>query len=141
MLMSRNQRQKPLPNGRSASERFSMLPHYLQRSPAWRTLSPNAKAIYLEILLRFDGGNNGEISYSVRESEEIGIGRNAASLALKELQHRGFIVIARESSFTLKTREARCWRLTAHGCGKELATKDFTRWRPNEGEQKNAQSP
>jgi hypothetical protein len=128
--MSRKRRQKPLVNGRSASERFSKLPHYMQKSEAWRTMSPNAKAIYLEVLLRYDGGNNGEISYSVREASTIGIGRTAAANALKELRERGFLVIHRDSSFHVKSREARCWRLTALECGNALATKDFMRWRP-----------
>lgn len=117
-----------------------MLPHYMQKCPAWRTLSPNAKAVYLEILLRYDGGNNGEISYSVREAATIGVGRTAAWKALKELQDRGFVVMTRASSFTLKTREARCWRLTALECGTELATKDFMRWRPDQAGQSKIQS-
>ena len=37
---------------------FAMLPHYLLKSAAWRDLDTNARALYVEILFRFNGTNN-----------------------------------------------------------------------------------
>ena len=49
--------------GRS-SDRFVMLPHYLIKSQAWRTMPALAKALLLEVWVRYNGANNGEISFS-----------------------------------------------------------------------------
>lgn len=111
-------------------ERFVRLGHYMLRSPAWKTLSANAKAVYLEIAARYNGRNNGEIGYAVREAEAIGLPRSVASRALAELQERGFLRVTRASAFNVKTREARLWALTAEPIGDEKATKDFMRWQP-----------
>ena len=37
------------------------------KGDAWRSLSPNARAIYVEIVERYNGTNNGLISFSIRE--------------------------------------------------------------------------
>jgi len=108
--------------------RFIALPHYMLKSEAWRTMSPNAKAVLLHLWERHNGSNNGEISYAVREAEEIGLKRSAAAAALDELVTRGFLACTRQSAFTVKTRAARLWRITAEQYGSERATKEFMTW-------------
>jgi hypothetical protein len=61
------------------SDRFIRLPHYMLKSPAWKLLSPNAKALLLEVWARHNGVNNGEISYAVREAAAIGMHHSTAS--------------------------------------------------------------
>jgi hypothetical protein len=111
-------------------ERFVALHHYMLRSPAWMTLSPPALKVLLHVWMRHNGTNNGTISYSVREAEEIGLSFATAARALRELVDRGFLVCTRASAFTVKNRNARLWRLTAEPSGNEPATKDFMRWQP-----------
>jgi hypothetical protein len=109
-------------------QRFIALNHYMLKSPAWKTLPPNAKALLLSVWERHNGSNNGQISYSVREAEEIGLSKDQAGRAIEELIERGFIVCTRASAFSVKTRAARLWRLTAEASTGHPATKDFMRW-------------
>tara|TARA_R110002096_G_scaffold422225_1_gene628626 strand:- start:1078 stop:1524 length:447 start_codon:yes stop_codon:yes gene_type:complete len=127
--MARN-RQKLNGFGQSRGDRFVQLPYYMLESPAWLSLSPNAAKLYIDVCKRYNGINNGTISYSVREAEKIGLTKSTAARAFQELQDRGFLALTSEANFHLKTKEARLWRLTAFSaCGKD-ATKDFMRWRP-----------
>jgi hypothetical protein len=111
-------------------ERFIVLPHWLLRSGAWCALSPNAKAVLIHLWERHNGSNNGQIVYAVREAEAIGISKSPTARALVELVHKGFLRITRSSAFTVKTKEARCWAITAEPVNGERATKDFMRWSP-----------
>jgi hypothetical protein len=108
--------------------RFIALPHYMLRSAAWKTLPANAVKVLLHIWERHNGINNGEISYSVREAEEIGLSKDQAARALEECISRGFLAITRDSAFSVKTKAARLWRLTAEPFRGERATKEFMRW-------------
>ena len=45
--------------GRSTTERFVSLPHYMLRSAAWRSLSPVARCIFIELAAIYNGSNNG----------------------------------------------------------------------------------
>lgn len=112
-------------------ERFVALPHYMLRSPAWKTLPPDAKALLIEVWMRHNGMNNGEIAYSVREAQQIGLSRSVAARMFLILVERGFLEIRRNSTFTLKTKEARLWRLTMEPWNGKGGTKDFMRWSPN----------
>jgi hypothetical protein len=109
-------------------ERFIMLPHYMLRSEVWKTLAPEAKALLIDVWMRHNGSNNGEISYSVREASQIGLSRSVAARMFKVLTDRGFLRIARNSAFSLKTKEARLWHLTTEPLRDERPTKDFMRW-------------
>lgn len=129
MAKSRSKRgSKMNATGRTTTDRFIMLAHYMLRSPAWKTLSPNAKALLIEVWARYNGANNGAISYAVREAEDIGLSKDQASRAFKELIKRGFLKMHRASTFSLKTKEARTWELTAVPNGESAPSKDFMRW-------------
>ena len=113
------------------AERFVLLTHYMLKSRAWRTLSPNAKALLIDVWQRHNGINNGDINYAVREAEDIGLSKDQASRAFTELIQRGFLKVARNSAFTLKTKEARTWTLTGEELAGRAATKDFMHWLPD----------
>lgn len=125
--------------GHRSGERFVALPHWLLRSPAWRALSPNAKAVLLHIWERHNGSNNGQIVYAVREAADIGVSRPTAARALSELIDLGFLRVTRSSSFTLKTKEAREWALTAEPLDGRSPTKDFMKWVPAKRETRSHQ--
>jgi hypothetical protein len=115
-----------------SGERFVVLHHWLLKSPAWRAFSPNGKAILLHIWERHNGANNGEIVYAVREAKKIGLSKSPAARALKEAIDLGFLRITRNASFTLKTKEARSYALTAEPINGRTATKEFMKWTPAE---------
>jgi hypothetical protein len=127
--------------GRSSkSPRFVKLEYWVLNTVAWKTMPPDAKALYIEVCQRYDGGNNGEISYSVREAEQIGLSRSGAGRAFDALIERGFLKVRRASAFTLKTKEARTWQITAQPMGTAKASADFTRWAAPQSHQRDRET-
>jgi hypothetical protein len=107
------------------------------KTAAWRSLSCNARCIYIEIERHYGGpgSNNGKIHYSIRDAAEAcSIGKSTAARALRELQDHGFIVAETVGGFNVKVKRATEWRLTAHASdiSAQAATKDFERWQPAE---------
>lgn len=77
-------------------------------------LSPNATKAYLAILSRYNGKNNGKISFSCREMQYyLGKGKSTAKNAFDELLDHGIIRIAKNSTFDYKYQLARTWFITA----------------------------
>ncbi|MBP2294710.1 hypothetical protein [Azospirillum rugosum] len=129
-MLKKPRRSRSNATGRNETVRFIALPHYMLKCPAWRALSPNAKALLIDVWQRHNGANNGEIAYAVREAEGIGISRSSASRAFGELVELGFLKQRKASTFTLKTKEASTWELTAERFGDATPSKDFMRWQP-----------
>jgi len=103
------------------------VPHYILQTAAWRRLSANAKASWLQIGVRFNGSNNGRIAVSCRDlAEKLNISKDSAAKAIAELVTCGFLEIAQASSFSQKRRAAE-YRLTHLPCDRtgELATRAF----------------
>lgn len=112
---------------------FSLIRHDIVKSPAFRSLPPVPRAIWLELMLRFKGHNNGDIPLSCREvAESLNISKNTASRGFDLLQDRGLTRIGQDSSFTVKTRLSRRWTLTHESVGNRLPTNDWRSWEPPE---------
>jgi hypothetical protein len=132
--MSRSKRNKRA----GGAKNWVMLEHYLLDTPAWRHLTPNARTVYLELKRRYNGRNNGLISYSAREAGDALSGKHhsTGARALLELQEHGFIVVTEDSNFDRKLKLAREYRLTEardDRPGLEAPpTKEFARWRAPE---------
>ena len=79
--------------GRTNSEaRHIRLYHWLLKSPAWHSISPLARSLLIEVWRRYNGQNNGEISYSVREAAKaLHVGKDTANRAFHELEDREFL--------------------------------------------------
>lgn len=91
-----------------------MLHTYMLASPAWLSLSTAARSVYVQLLSRYNGSNNGSLGFSLRcASIECKIAINTAKRAFQELQDRGFIVQTRKGYFTMKIKHASEWLLTA----------------------------
>src|SRR5689334_6113791 len=107
---------------RSKGPRFVQLFHWEMDSDAYKHLTGNARAIYLEIKRRYNGSNNGFIVYSVRQAaDDLKIGKSSAARHITELQTHGFIVAEQRGAFHWKIdlsgerhRPATEWRLTAY---------------------------
>jgi hypothetical protein len=118
---------------REKPARHVMLFHHMLDSQAWHSLGVIPRAMYVEMVKRYYGTNNGRIGYSIRCAvQELHIGNATAKRALDELRDRGFIVPVKVGAFSLKQRHATEWRLTAYRCdiSGDIATKDFMRWNP-----------
>lgn len=120
---------------RKGAQKHVRLYEWLLRSPAWRALTPNERAAYIELKRRYDGFNNGRIGLGERElAMSLNIGRDTARRALRGLIEKGFVSIATPSGFNRKDRTATEWRLAEEKCDLSgaLASKDFMKWRPEE---------
>jgi len=117
-------------------ERYVMLRHWLLESPAWKTLPAPAQSLYIQVAKRYNGSNNGRISYSVREGAvALNASKDTAARHLKILVERGFLICTKRGAFSLKTtKEASEWRLTEYDCDAPPAhaTKEFMHWRAPE---------
>jgi hypothetical protein len=117
------------------TERYVRLRYWLLQSAAWQSLPAIARALYIELAMRYNGCNNGRIAYAVRQAAKaLHISAQTAMRALQLLQDCGFIRCTYKGSFTLKTASlASEWRLTEYAADAPVpahATKDFMRWRP-----------
>ena len=113
-----------------AEERFVRLTYGMMQSQAWRSLDGNARAIYVELAMLYNGNNNGRIGLSVRQAAEaIGASKDTAARAMNRLQDRGFIVAVTKGSFVGK-RHATRWRFTEFKCDVtgQPASRDFETW-------------
>lgn len=113
---------------------FVMLTWFMLESPAWRALTPAARATYIELAKLYNGRNNGWLALSVRDAaERCRINKDTAGRALASLQHVGFIECVTPGGFSRKVRHATEWRLTAERCDKSgaLPAKTFMRWAPS----------
>src|SRR5688500_10050759 len=99
-----------------SGERFIMLRHYMLRCAAFEAASPAAVKVFIDLLRRYNGSNNGEIVYSSRCGERIGIGKNATARALRQLQELGFLKRHFVGSFTNKARRASTYEVTDLDC-------------------------
>ena len=124
---------------RSLTGRWVALQHWMLKSSAWQSLPGNAAKLYVELSMRYNARNNGQIPYSVREAARaLHASQQTAMRTLQLLQERGFIVCTRKGAFSLKAvRDASKWRLTEYPAdfpAPAHATKDFMRWQPPEPE-------
>lgn len=112
---------------------FIALEKYMLASPAWTSLSPNARCAFIELLSKYNGRNNGRIGLSGRSlAEHLHISRATAARALNELTDRGFIEVARKCGFNQKSGVGRAteWRVTLYVCDTTGArpSKKFMHW-------------
>ena len=109
---------KVLANGRSINPqiRFAKLGHDVMRSPAYRSINPNARALLFEIISFHNGRNNGMLWLSEDDAAKMmGVScPKVARKAFNDLVGAGLIAMTKGSHFNVKTGigRARCWRLT-----------------------------
>jgi hypothetical protein len=137
-MKNRNRHNRTLPNGRSerATGRFVRLEHAILSTAAYRALTPNARALLIELAMLENGSNNGQIILSVSDATaRIGLVDNkAAATAFEEVQNVGLVALAKDAHFQVKTgeRRSREWRLTWLPIpGLSGATNEYQRWQPD----------
>jgi hypothetical protein len=134
--MSRKRKRKGRDPRRDFCDRFARLPHRLLRSNAYRSLSPNERALLVELVMLHNGENNGSLYLGVRDAaHRMGIADlSAARAAFDNLISLGFIELTQAAYFSVKASKAsraRCWRLTwLVGPGSKAPSWDFLKREP-----------
>ena len=121
--------------GRSKTPAFVMIYKWVLKSDAWKSLTPAARVIYIELKAIYDGKNNGYLGLSRRRAAELcRISKDTATRAFAELVEKGFIECVQQGSFNFKLRHAAEWRITEAPCDRTLQppSKAFMRWRPEQ---------
>jgi hypothetical protein len=119
-------------NGRSKSgQLFVYLPHWMLKSVAYRSLTAQARAIHVELIMIYNSRNNGSLALSARDAAtRCNINKDTAGRAFKELIEKGFVECVTPGGFSRKDPHATEWRLTHLLCNKTggVPTKPFMRW-------------
>ena len=113
---------------------FVGLERYMLDSAAWCSLNAVERATYLEIARLYNGSNNGRLAMSGRRLAcLLHVNKSTGTRALCTLVQRGFLEVVTPSAFSLKTKRATEYRLTAHRCDVTgvLPSKAFTKWQPD----------
>lgn len=85
-------RKKPYKHGKRGGQPFVQLHLWVMKSDAWRSLTPTARALYVELKSRYNGSNNGNVRLSHREAAEaLNTHRNTVRRYFTELHEKGFI--------------------------------------------------
>ena len=117
--------------GKRSGGRFVQLHEWVQRSEAWATMKPGPRALYIELLRRYNGGNNGQIYLSHRNAAiALNVGRGAVAGYFRELEERGFL--RKTCGHHLGPDgmgRAATYELTEHFCDNKKASMDFKRWK------------
>jgi hypothetical protein len=116
---------------RNRGPNFIQLYRYVLDSPAYMSLSANARSALIEVNRGYNGANNGNIVLSLRSiTERMGCHKETASIALQELVKKGFIEERVKGSYRRKFRHATEWRLTDRRCDVTGAeqSQTFLKW-------------
>ena len=107
---------------------FIPLTYIMLKSDAWRRLNGNSVRVFLELHMRFNGANNGELFIGMDQiAARLGISKSTVSGAFKELQEKGFIVKVKDGKWV--RGQAAEWRITNKPTNKLPATNDWKQWR------------
>jgi hypothetical protein len=97
---------------------FVRLSHALLQSPAWQSLRALSRAVYVDIASRYNGHNNGRISYSVRDGmKEFNVSHHTIRRALKEIQTAGLLICTKHGYGNPVTKQSvpSEWHLPEYG--------------------------
>lgn len=116
-------------NHKKGSRKFIQLEHWLYDSPAWQSLKPGPRALYIEMKRHFNGSNNGLIFLSQRDAARaLNIGRDTVEKYRTELIEKGFIVRTMGHCLGPSGKgQAAKWALTEFPLNNKPATKEFTK--------------
>jgi hypothetical protein len=119
--------------GRSKGEPHHVrLYDWMMNCDAWKALTAQERATYIEVERRFFGANNGTLAVSARTiASACNVSKDTATKCFARLMELGFLECMQVGSFTWKVKHASEWRLTRAACDRtgSPATKAFMKWR------------
>lgn len=134
VAMSKPRRRISRTNHKGRSDnpvRFIRLNHNLLRSDAYCALTPQERAVLIEVMRHHNGSNNGRIGLSSRQAAEAcNINKDTACRVFRRLVELGFLKQSSEGSFDYKVCHSPTWEVTEFGVGGRSPTKDYLIWSP-----------
>ncbi|WP_158266702.1 helix-turn-helix domain-containing protein [Alsobacter soli] len=88
----------------------------------------------MEVKRVYNGRNNGALAVSARAlAERLGVSKDTAAKALRQLVQRGFLEVVAPSSFGWKAKRAAEYRLTDEACNlsNQAPSNAYRAWAPN----------
>lgn len=124
-MVSKNERRRRL-KGRQTTKSFVMFPHDVMEHERFRTLSPRASKLLLDIASQYRGNNNGDLCATFNQMKKRGW-RSSDQLnkAKKELVEKEFLLVSRQGGLNKPTLYAITW-FPVHECGGKLDIKPTT---------------
>ena len=129
MSMSKIKKKIKALNARSQKHKRFILFDYEQiESQAFRYLTAGALKLLIMVRKRFNGINNGFVSFSIREGNDLlGYAPNTIKRYFDELVDKGFLKIKEKGSFSYKKRHATTWIITCEEYNNQKS-RDFKHW-------------
>ena len=110
-------------------KRYVGFDYNLLETEAFKHLTGGAFKLLAMVKKRYNGVNNGEISFSVREGRDLlGNSVNTISRYFDELVDKGFLKIKEKGSFSYKKRHATTWIITCEEYNNQKS-RDFKHWK------------
>ncbi len=98
--------------GRRDYGRYYNVPHTIADTPAYCSLSVYAFKLWHDLMLQYDGKNNGRIDAILTRLEKRGWKNGTLYRALNELQEKGFIVKTRQGGIGAMKKICSLYRFT-----------------------------
>lgn len=103
--------------GRRESGTFTLIPHAVQDSPAWRLCSGTGVKLLCDLARQFRGNNNGDLCAA--PAIVPGYAPETRTRALRELRHLGLLLLTRQGGLHGPSLFALTWRAIDE-CGGKL---------------------
>lgn len=118
-MTSRSEKRLRL-KGRQTTPSFAMLPHRVLNHENFRSLSPRATKLAIDLVAQYKGHNNGDLCAPFSQMKERGW-RSSDQLnkAKKELIARGIIKVSRQGGLNKASLYATTW-FPINECGGKL---------------------
>jgi len=121
-------RVKALSTRSQKNKRFVAFDYNLLETEAFRYLTGGAFKLLALVKKRYNGINNGHISFSVREGKDLlGYSKDTIGHYFVELVDKGFLKIKEKGSFSYKKRHATTWIITSDEYSNQKS-RDFKNW-------------
>ena len=120
----------------SPKGKFTTINLYVVDAPAWRALRTSSHSLFIILCLEWGGpkyNNNGKITLSVRQAaERMGVSRDTAAKAFRELQAKGFILVTKGGSLGV-TGHGKCpeYEITSIEMPHREKSNSFLKWTPD----------
>ena len=119
---------KALSTRSQKNKRYVGFDYNLLETEAFKYLTGGAFKLLALVKKRYNGINNGEISFSVREGRDLlGYSMNTVARYFDELVDKGFLRIKEKGSFSYKKRHATTWIITCEEYNHQKS-RDFKHW-------------
>ena len=126
--------------GRTDSGWHYQVPHSVADTVAYCSLSAHAQKLWHDLLLQYNGSNNGHIAAILTQLAKRGWTNGTLYRALDELQKKGFIVRTRQGGIGAMKKICTLYRFThlATSTNPEIGiresgpTNDYKNWKPEE---------